>query len=175
VSTALAVGSIGWGLIGVGAASHLRHPGQLADLLRVHTRHADPASRTLIVVETALTVLVAVAVLGGFSTLLRITALGGAALGVGFTVWVLRLSDSDLPCACSWSTAPTSAWSVARAAAVILIGLLAIAGDPGVALSAAALVAGAAMGVAAFLLPDALAWPDESVRLRELARSEVPT
>lgn len=174
MSTALAVGTISWGLIGVGAAAHLRHPGHLADLLRVHTQHAAAAARVLTGVETAIAVAVVVGLIGGVSAALQTAAIAGAALGVGFTAWVLRLylSDSDLPCACSWSTAPTSAWSVARAVAVVPVGLLVFVGEPGGAQAAASLVIGAAAGTIAFLVPEALAWPEESIRLRDLARSE---
>lgn len=176
MNIALALGTIGWGLVATGTLGHLRHPEQLTEALRVHTTHARIAGRLLIGAELVITVVVAAALIADSTPLLAIAALAGAVLGLGFTAWVLRLllSNSDLPCACSFSSAPTSGWSVVRAGAVVSIGLLALGSTATTAETLAALVVGAAMGLALFLVPDALAWPDESMRLREFASSEAP-
>jgi len=176
VTLALAFGTIGWGLIATGTIGHLLHPESLTESLRVHTRHAQASAKVLTLVEAALTAAIAVALLADWGALRVLSAAGGAALGAGFTIWVLRLwlSGSDLPCACSWSSAPTSRWSVLRAAAVMATALLLVPIDASPTVTATALLTGGAAGLALFLLPDALAWPEESIRLRDFARAESP-
>lgn len=172
----LALGAFGWGLLAVGAVSHLVHFDRLVELLALHRREPRPLALALVGVESGVVALTAAALLFDVAVALIVGALVGAVLGLGFTLWVLRLllTDSGLPCACSFGSGPTTKWSVIRAASTVLIGLLALSGigdDGSVALAATALVVGAAAGWAGFLLPDAIAWPEESVRLRAMVKS----
>ncbi len=172
------LGSIGWGLIAVGAVTHLWHHDRLRDLLGRHLDADRAGAAALVSAEVLLTVAIAVGVIIDASWLL-VVALAGAGLGFGFIAWIARLlvTGSELPCACSFSSAPTSLWSLARAIVVITVALLAFA-DVG-ALTAPERVAALAVGLGAaaaiYVLPEALGWPEFS--RAQLARldSHAPT
>lgn len=170
-SLILALGVAGWGLFLIGAISHLSHFERLIDLLVLHFRSPRPAAIALVAAEVAIAALIPMGLLLGLQPIVRLTALAGAVVGAAFAAWVLRLflSDSTLPCACSFSSAPTTLWSVIRATGTVAIGLLAFVADQPTTLVLTALAVGAAAGTAGFVLPDALSWPEESQRLRTLA------
>lgn len=159
------LGAIGWGLIAVGALTHLWHHDRLRDLLGRHLDADRASAATLVFVEAVLTVVIAMGVIVDASWL-AIVALAGAGLGVGFVAWIARLliTGSELPCACSFSSAPTSRWSLARAIAVMAVGALAFA-DVGALATVdrfAALVVGLGAAAAIYVLPEALGWPEFS-------------
>ena len=183
------LGAIGWGLLACGSITHIWHHRQLRRLLGMHLDHERVPAAALTAVETALTVAIAVAFLTGHSSLPWL-ALAGMALAAGFIVWIARLllTESDLPCACSFSEAPTSVWSFARSLCVALVGCLALVNtawiDAGFISSAsppdwdtgsrvAVLLVGWALASTIFVLPEALTWPDASKAL--LARVDAHT
>lgn len=172
----LALATLGWGLFAAGAVSHTLHFGRLVELLSLHHRNPQWFARLLVGTELAIVGLTGLSLLAGVQSALVVSALCGALLGLAFTGWVLRLllSGSTLPCACSFSAGPTTRWSVARAAGTMLVALLVLV-PPTASQSEiiTALVVGAAAGWAGFLLPDALSWPDESIRLRALVKASV--
>lgn len=160
----LLLGSIGWGLFVAGGLTHLVHQDRLRDLLAAHvSRPAGPAY-ALTALLCAIAVAVPVAVLVGVSWAPTAIAVAGAAIGLGFTAWIARLllSGSKLPCACSFSSGPTSVWSLVRAASTLLIVFLAFASNVDRADAVATLVTGLSAGVALFVLPEAVTWPDFS-------------
>lgn len=157
----LLLGAIGWGLFAVGAITHLFDLDRLRELLTVHVRQPRPLALLLVGGEAliALGLLVGLVLANRF--VLVIFGIAAGLVGVAFTAWVGRLlaTGSDLPCACSFSAAPTSWWSLLRAAGVITsVALVGATADGGAEL-VAALVTGAAVAVALYVLPDALAWP----------------
>lgn len=179
------LGSIGWGLLACGSITHIWHHRQLRRLLAMHLDHERVPALVLTAVEAALTVAIAVAFLTEHSSL-RWLALAGTALAAGFIVWITRLllTESDLPCACSFSEAPTSVWSFARSLCVALVGCLALvntalvntalvntawfdtaSADWDTSERVAVLLVGWAVGSAIFVLPEALTWPDASKAL----------
>jgi hypothetical protein len=95
--------------------------------------------------------------------------------------WIARLllTGSDLPCACSFSQAPTSLWSFARSVCVGLVGLFGLVTFPdahdtaGLSERVAILVVGWAVAAAIFVLPEAITWPPASKAL--LARVDAHT
>lgn len=171
------VGAIGWGLITVGAFTHLWHHVRLRELLAMHVSNARLAAAVLVLLEAALAGVLAAGVLTDASWL-PVPGVVGGALGLAFTGWIARLllTHSSLPCACSFSAAPTSGWSLLRAAAVIATAGLAWAGD-GLPLGdrIAALIVGLAFATALYVLPESLAWP--TAAQAQLARldSHAPT
>ena len=173
------LGAIGWGLLACGSITHIWHHRQLRRLLAMHLDHERVPAAALTAVETALTVAIAVAFLTGHSSLPWL-ALAGMALAAGFIVWIARLllTESDLPCACSFSEAPTSVWSFARSLCVALVGCLALVNtawiDAGfISARVAVLLVGWALASTIFVLPEALTWPDASKAL--LARVDAHT
>lgn len=178
------LGSIGWGLLACGSITHIWHHRQLRRLLAMHLDHERVPAAALTAVEAALTVAIAVAFLTEHSSL-RWLALAAMALAAGFIVWIARLllTESDLPCACSFSEAPTSVWSFARSLCVALVGCLALVNtglinSPSPAGSdtgerVAVLLVGWAAASAIFVMPEALTWPDASKAL--LARVDAHT
>ena len=174
------IGSIGWGLLACGSITHVWHHAQLRRLLAMHLDHERVPALVLTAVEVALTVGVAIAYLTQHGSL-RWLALLAMLLAGGFMAWIARLliTGSDLPCACSFSEAPTSIWSFARSVCVGLVGLFALLGDVGAtddtSLSErfATLVVGWAVAAAIFVLPEAISWPEASKAL--LARVDAHT
>jgi len=159
--------SVGWGLITIGAITHTWHHRRLRHLLAMHINHERIPALLLTIVEIILAV--------GISTLwitntagLSVLALASTALAFGFVLWVARLltSDSDLPCACSFSEAPTTVWSLARSLCVLLVVLFVFANQVGSELSSAEAVANLCTGLAVaagiFILPEAVSWPAAS-------------
>jgi hypothetical protein len=159
------LGSIGWGLIAVGALTHTWHHDRLRDLLGRHLDADRAAAAILVFVEVLLTLSIAVGVIIDPSWLPTVAVAGGV-LGLGFVAWISRLllTGSELPCACSFSSAPTSAWSLARAVAVLAVSVLAIAdaGSLAVAERIGALAVGLGAAAAIYVLPEALGWPEFS-------------
>ncbi len=174
----LLAGSIGWGLIAIGAITHVWHHERLRDLVGRHLDADRSAALALVVAEVTITAAVALGVLLDGSWL-PLAAIGGGLLAIGFVIWIARLlaTGSELPCACSFSAAPTSVWSLARAMAVLSISLL-WATDPASATvgdRVVALAVGLALAGAIYVLPESLGWPDYA--RAQLARldSHAPT
>lgn len=167
----LVLGAIGWGLIAVGALTHIWHHDRLRELLGRHLDADRPAAAALVTVELVVTLGVAIAILLD-AAWLTFVALVGTALAVGFVAWISRLliTGSELPCACSFSSAPTSGWSLARAFAVVPIFVLAVTdiGAIGFADRLGALAVGLAAAAAIYVLPEALGWPE--IAQAQLAR-----
>lgn len=172
----LILGSIGWGLIAVGALTHVWHHDRLRDLLGRHLDADRPAAAALVSIEILVTVGVAVGILLD-AAWLPVIALAGTALALAFVAWIARLlaTGSELPCACSFSAAPTSGWSLARALAVVTIIVLAIVdiGSVDVADRMGALAVGLGAAASIYVLPEALGWPD--VAQAQLARLDSHT
>jgi len=174
--------AVGWGLFGAGALTHGLHRDRLTDLLTLHVGdRANALSLAVTIAEAAIAAAIVLGVLTGSHALVFVAAAAGAILGLGFSVWVARLwaSDSSLPCACSFSSAPTSVWSMTRSALTVLIGLFLVSGPlpdlDGAASTVAglaALLAGGAIGFALFVLPDAIAWPSYIGDMKERAASQ---
>lgn len=173
---AIQLGWVGWALIAFGAVSHAWHQQRLRDLLSLHLDQSKLAAGALTALEVALAVALPLAYFAQSTPLLRIAAAVATLLAMGFVAWVARLliTSSELPCACSFSQAPTTFWSLGRAICVALVALLAVADEQTFAAAAAeqvaVLLAGAALGAAIFVLPESLSWPPASKAL--LARIE---
>jgi len=161
----IVLGAIGWGLIAIGAVTHVWHHDRLRDLLGRHLDADRAAAAALVSAEVIITLGIAIAIMLD-APWLPILAIVGTALGVGFVAWIGRLlaTGSELPCACSFSSAPTSGWSLARALAVIPIVALAVADIDSVAVAdrLAALAVGLAAAASIYVLPEALGWPEFS-------------
>lgn len=164
------VGSIGWGLLVCGSITHVWHQARLRKLLAMHLDNDRLPAMVLTAVEVVLSIAVAVGFLSQHSSL-RWFAIAAALVAFGFMVWIARLlmTGSDLPCACSFSEAPTSVWSLARAMCVGLVGLFALLGtstDTGTLTERiATLAVGWAVASAIFVLPEAISWPPASKAL----------
>jgi len=160
---ALLLGAVAWGLIVFAAAGHIWHQNRLMQLLAVYTDHERPAAVALVIIE----VLVAVAVPASLfvsDIALAATAIVLALLGIAFTAWIARLlaTGSDRPCACSFSTGPTSPWSLLRSLLLIGgLGLLTTSEVSGAEIIAT-LAVGLAIASAIFVLPESLTWPEAS-------------
>ena len=157
--------AVGWGLLAFGSMTHVWHHNRLRELLARHIdRPAAPAA-ALTTVEAGLSIATPAAFLAD-ARVLALLAIVAAAVAIGFVLWIARLlaTGSDLPCACSFSEAPTSGWSLARALCVCLVALFAFASPDALTSSEAiaTLVAGWAVAAAVFVLPEALGWPDAS-------------
>lgn len=174
------LGSIGWGLLACGSVTHVWHHQQLRRLLAMHLDHERIPAALLTAVEVALTIGIAVAFVGDLAAL-QWFAVAALVLAAGFIVWIgrLLLTGSHLPCACSFSEAPTTIWSFGRSLCVALVGLLAVVGgsagiggfDLGERI--AVLAVGWAVASAIYVLPEALSWPEASRAL--LARVDAHT
>ena len=172
------LGSIGWGLLACGAITHVWHHGRLRELVAMHVNQDRPLALAItgaeVVVALAIPILAIVE-----SGALRVAASAAAVLALGFFVWIARLlaTGSDLPCACSFSAAPTSLWSLLRALCVGLVILLAINVGNNTELTTvdhvATFLVGWAIAAAIFVLPEALGWPAFSRAL--LARVDAHT
>ncbi|MEM7092880.1 MAG: MauE/DoxX family redox-associated membrane protein [Actinomycetota bacterium] len=156
------IGAIGWGLLALGGITHLWHFDRLRELIAMHVDRDLAAATALVAMETGLAVALAIAALTDAGWLPVIAATAGL-VGLGFTAWIARLlaTDSDLPCACSFSVGPTSRWSLVRALSIVATVALAWApwdqvNRPDVVVAAAV---GAAVAGALFVLPEALSWP----------------
>lgn len=173
----LLLGSIGWGLFAAGAVTHLVHFSRLRELLALHFPAAEKLAPVLVAVEFAIAVALPLAFSLGWQTILVVFAIIAGVFALGFTVWVgqLLLQDSELPCACSFSSAPTSNWSLLRSAGCLLAVVLPIASWSGAAEVTATLMTGAALALALFVLPDALAWPDHARYFASNASNEQTT
>ncbi len=164
----LLLGSIGWGLLAFGAITHVWHHDRLRALLALHLDHERLPASLLTATEEVLSLTIPLAFLADWSALAWLS-LAAALLGLGFVGWIgrLLLTGSDLPCACSFSDAPTSWWSFARSVCVLLVATLAVT-DVGTGSSAeqvATFAAGWALAAAIFVVPEAVTWPDASKAL----------
>jgi len=169
------IGSVGWGLLACGAVTHVWHRDRLRELLALHLDHERLPAAGLTTLEVILAAAIPASWLAGIDVLVALAVLA-LALATVFVLWIgrLLLSGSTLPCACSFSAAPTSWWSFARAVAVMLVGLFAIAPPAdGIAIGLGTLTVGWALAAAGFVLPEALSWPESSRAL--LARVEAHT
>jgi len=171
----LLLGAIGWGLLAIGAITHVWHHRRLRELLAMHLDHERVPALVLTTVEVALAVLLPVAFVVEAIPLAPIV-LVAAALAVGFCTWILRLliTKSELPCACSFADTPTTMWSLGRAVAALSVIALVFADTDGAALTAATFGVGCALAGAIFVLPEALAWPAASSALLERAKAHTP-
>ena len=172
------LGSIGWGLLACGAITHVWHHGRLRELVAMHLDHERPVALAITAAELLLAIAIPLLAIAE-SELLQAAALAATLLAVGFFVWIARLlaTGSDLPCACSFSAAPTSIWSLLRAACVGLVVLLVLNAGTNEAFTRvdhlATFVVGWAIAAAIFVLPEALGWPESSRAL--MARVEAHT
>lgn len=170
----LLLGAIGWGLFVAGAGTHLMHRSRLEELLRSHVRAARPASMFVVAFESLLAIALPLTFFAGWVSARQGLAVAAVLAGVGFTLWVSRLvvSKSSLPCACSFSSAPPTWWSVLRSAATMLAGLFVLNGvaatDRALSNDVATLLTGAALGVALYVLPDALTWPHWATEMKRM-------
>jgi len=160
------LGSVGWGLLAIGAVTHVWHHERLRTLLALHLDKERVPAAALTVSEVALVVAIAWQLLTNGSAL-PFFAIAAGVLAAGFMVWIGRLlvTGSQLPCACSFSEAPTTIWSLARSVCVGLIALLAFSdtgGDAATSTLAATMAVGAALASAIFVTPEALTWPAAS-------------
>jgi len=160
----LLLGAVGWGLLACGALGHLVHHQRFRELLAMHLDHERLPAALFVGVESALVVALAILVVVESAAKVPV-ALAAVILGLGFVVWIGRLlaQNSTLPCACSFSAAPTSRWSLVRAALVLLVGLLAFdGGDLTTVETLVHLAVGLGAAAALFVLPEALSWPEAS-------------
>ena len=173
----IVLGAVGWGLIAIGALTHGWHHDRLRELLGRHLDADRPAAASLLTFELVVTIGVAIAVISDAPWLPAI-ALVGTALALGFVAWIARLllTGSQLPCACSFSAAPTSVWSLGRAVAVVCIALLAVADVASVdtADRVVALIVGLGVAAAIYVLPEALGWPEFSKAQLARLDSHIP-
>lgn len=173
----LLIGAVGWGLLAVGALTHVWHHKRLRVLLGLHFDREVPIAAALTGIEVALGLLIAVALFVDVSAIDTL-AIAAALLGAIFTMWILRLliSRSELPCACSFSATPTSPWSLVRSLGVVLVAALALTDAATVdsPILVATLAVGAALAAALFVLPDALEWPAASRALLARMRAHEP-
>lgn len=171
------LGSIGWGLLAFATITHLRDHRRFRSLLAMHLDHERIPAFGLTTAETVL----AVALPVGFLTeqrWLRWAAAAAVVLGLGFVGWIARLllSGSSLPCACSFSRAPTTIWSLARAGLVLLVAAFGFAdSDPDMTVDVATLATGLALAGALFVLPEAVAWPTASRAIMARVSAHDPT
>jgi len=157
----LLLSSIGWGLFAAGAITHAVHATRLSELLGLHFARAATLAPALIAVEAVIAIGLPIAFFAGATLLVAIVSAIAFVVAAAFTVWVTRLliTDSELPCACSFSSAPTTSWSVLRSAGCLLAALFPLANSVSVSQDIATLLTGAAIALAVFVLPDALSWP----------------
>ena len=165
------LGSIGWGLLACASITHIWHQRRLQTLLASHFDRERIPALALTMVELVLSVALPIAVLTDHRAL-PILALAAAVLAAGFMAWIARLlvTGSELPCACSFSAAPTSIWSLGRSVCVGFVAffLLTTAGDvadTGVGEHLAILAVGWAVAAAIFVIPEAVTWPTPSKAL----------
>jgi hypothetical protein len=165
----LLLGAIGWSLFAFGAIVHVMHFGRFKELMSLHFRHAASIALGVILLEATLAAAIPVAFAAGQTAVLTVACMLAGVLGAAFAAWVGRLlvTGSHLPCACSFSAEPASIWSLFRSLATLLVIAFAFADHAGAATNLATILAGGALGIAVFTLPDALAWPASSQRLRE--------
>lgn len=162
------IAAVGLGAISAGIISHIRHPEPLRELLSRATRHSTALAICVILAETVLA-LSALAALFSAPTSGWIGVVGWAGLvfGLAFTGWVsaLFLTGSTLGCGCSFSDAALNKWSVLRSLSICsLAALIAIPADPQIDISFSAgyiaqVLAGFALGVVLYVIPEAFSWP----------------
>lgn len=160
----LLLSSIGWGLFAAGAITHAVHASRLSELLGLHFARAATLAPALIAVEAVIALGLPLAFFAELSAMVAAIAILAFVVAAAFTLWVTRLllTDSDLPCACSFSSAPTSQWSVVRSAGCLFAALFPLATSVSAAQDIATLLTGGAIALAIFVLPDALSWPDHA-------------
>lgn len=175
------LGSIGWGLLACGAITHVWHHRRLRGLLAMHLDHERVPAALLTLVEVVLVVGIAASIRGGSQAIMVGLAIAATLLALVFVFWIGRLlvTGSELPCACSFSDAPTTWWSFARAVGVALVASFTFVNlsDYGSATTtantAATVAVGWAVGAAIFVLPEAISWPTASKAL--MARVDAHT
>jgi len=157
----LLLSSIGWGLFAAGAITHAVHATRLSELLGLHFAGARRLAPVLIAVEALIAITLPIAYFADLGVLLALAAAVAFVVAAAFTAWVTRLllTDSQLPCACSFSSAPTSQWSVIRSAGCLFAALFPLATSASTGIGIATLLTGGAVAVAVFVLPDAMSWP----------------
>lgn len=158
------VGSIGWGLLALGAVTHVWHHRRLRSLLAMHLNHERVPAVALTAVEVVLAIVVPIGFLNA-SAWLPWVAATATVVAAGFVGWITRLllASSSLPCACSFSDAPTTVWSLGRACCVMLVAAFALtSSDAGVLVDVATLATGLGCAAGIFVLPEAVAWPAPS-------------
>lgn len=157
----LLLSSIGWGLFAAGAITHALHATRLRELLGLHFARAGTLAPALIAVEAVIAVGLPIAYFAGQAAAIIAIAAIAFVFAIAFTAWVVRLllTDSELPCACSFSSAPTTHWSVLRSAGCLFTALFPLAVTASVGQDIATMLTGAAIAVALFVLPDAMSWP----------------
>lgn len=176
------LGAIGWGLLACGAITHVWHHVRLRNLLAMHLDHERLPALVLTALEVMLAIGLPIALVTDHWSLRWLSVLA-LALAVGFVGWITRLllTGSELPCACSFSDAPTTIWSLARSCCVGLVGVYlfvdtAPAADLAMHATAtrfATLAVGWAIGAAIFVAPEAVNWPPASKAL--MARVDAHT
>lgn len=173
----LVVAVVAWGTLATATWAHGRSPRRFAELLEMHFGAEDRARRgaqVAIAIEAMITLGALVGYVASLRAVLVASAVAGFVLGVCYVGWVARLviSDSGLPCACSFSSAPPTWWSVARAGVLCGFGAfiwappLAEVGGPE---SVGVFVAGLALGTVVYAFPEAVAWPASAVALKRQA------
>lgn len=157
----LFLSSIGWGLFAAGAITHAVHATRLSELLGLHFAGAARLAPLLIAIEGFIAVALPVAFFADVPVVMAIVAAIAFVVAAAFTLWVTRLllTDSQLPCACSFSSAPTSQWSVLRSAGCLFAVLFPLATSASITQSIATLLTGGAVALAIFVLPEAMSWP----------------
>lgn len=156
----LLVGGIGWGLLTIGAITHIWHQTRLRELLVAHTDHERAAAAALTAVEVGLAISLPIA-LASRGVALAVLSVAATVVGLGFVAWIARLlaSGSSLPCACSFSSGPTSRWSLARAGAIVATGALAFSDQHSSSVTITTLATALAVAAALFVVPEAMQWP----------------
>lgn len=109
----------------VAVAEHVRLPGMLPGVLRVHGRLPERSVRVVAVAVTAgegvVGGLTAYGLVSGHHDVLRVGLVAGALLSVGFGLYSqavlarIRISGRVVPCGCSRLDTPMTGWVVGRA------------------------------------------------------------
>ncbi len=162
------LGAIGWGLLACGSITHVMHHRRLRQLLAMHFDRERLPAALLTLVEVVLTIALPATLLTQVPSL-RWFALAALVLAVGFMAWIARLllTGSELPCACSFSAAPTTIWSFLRSVCVGLVGFYLLVDASAAAVAdtssqVATLAVGWAVASVIFVAPEAFVWPAAS-------------
>lgn len=167
----LLIGAVGWGLLAIGSITHVWHHRRLRELLAMHFDHEAIPALSLTAAELSLAIGLPTAVLVDAVPVLPFVV-AACALALVFCAWITRLlvSNSTLPCACSFSAGPTTVWALGRAAAAVSVLALLEASASDLALTITTFVVGLAFACGIFVLPESTSWPAASRAL--LARAD---